>query len=43
MVTFWFNGERNLGYFDDHTEAVAVYSSYKSMTKDKLKVRFDIQ
>jgi hypothetical protein len=30
VVTFWFNGkDRNLGYFDDHTGAVAVYSSYK--------------
>jgi hypothetical protein len=29
MVDFGFNGkERYLGYFDDHTEAVAVYSSY---------------
>jgi hypothetical protein len=51
-VPFWFNGgcfddhkrqKRHGGYFDDHTEAVAVHSSYESMTEEELKVRFDIQ
>jgi hypothetical protein len=32
-----------LGYFDDHTGAVAVYSSYSSMIKEERKVRFNIQ
>jgi hypothetical protein len=37
-------GERHVGCFDDHTEAVAVRSSsYKSMTKEELNVRFNIQ
>jgi hypothetical protein len=44
VVAFGFNGkERHLGYFDDHTEAVAVCSSYKSMNKEERKVRFNIQ
>jgi hypothetical protein len=35
--------KRHGGYFDDHREAVAKYSSYESMTKEVLKVRFNIQ
>jgi membrane protein involved in colicin uptake len=43
-VAFWFDGKkRHLGCFDDHTEAVAVASSYGSMTKEERKVRFNIQ
>jgi hypothetical protein len=45
VVATMFNGNPGrLGCFDDHTGAVAVYSSYKSrMTKEERKVRFDIQ
>jgi hypothetical protein len=45
-VVFWFNGKRrHLGYYDldDHTKAVAEYSTHARMTNDELKVRFNSQ